>query len=68
MCIRDRTTIPEGWELCSIQGRVVDNDWFYEPELVGGVVDAVVDQGHKSIPLAICIASLSARLKELETT
>jgi len=61
------TTIPEGWELCSIQSCVVDNEWFYTPEIFGSFADGVVDKGHKSIAISICIASLCARLQGIET-
>ena len=70
------TTIPEGWELIRIGSVTVmtkgDDGYVshleYEPFIMSRKPLKKSSARHKSIPLAICIASLYAILKELETT
>ena len=59
------TTIPEGWEW---EMRFEDGGPLYDGPVCYLELGEHIKEEHKSIPLAICIASLYAILKELETT
>ena len=62
------TTIPERWEFGAMLSYVLSGQKLYEPELWDKESEETIIGTHKSIPIAICIASLYAILKELETT
>jgi len=63
------TAIPDGWEW--VEGHVVrqGGDYVGATHAIRQLSQGTLAEGwHKRHPIAICIASLSARLKELETT
>ena len=63
------TTIPEGWEW--VEGRIVrrGGDYVGAAHVLRELSQGTITKGwHKRHEIAICIASLYAILKELETT